>query len=226
MPASTNQIMIRAGELSGIKPLTQPNLYPNDVDSVFTKLLDIIRDLNNQSNIPFDSEVITKNVQSSSLTFKPVQVGEVEPVDETDRILSFIPNSCPVVYADSTKLFQVSFVDVVGMPTERDAYAFVPSFDSAKLIFGCTQNGRALKIAVNKPIELPTQPSSILKIPESYHQYIINKLALEITKTIGDVELIPMLTQSTKTLYDNLTSKNNSTKPSYANPQIAMNRFF
>jgi hypothetical protein len=136
-----------------------------------------------------------------------------------DRVVDVRPVIAPCVFINEERL---SMVDAINLPAYRDRMvcAWNPSWDKEELLFGDAVGGDLVVVQIRNPIEIPSSPTEVVKLPQSYHEYLLLFLAVTYGVKLGLTESVDGLKASLALETKRITQNNNYQRPVFLHANI------
>lgn len=199
-----NQIIKRAFDLAGATDSYSDDINSNEFNPVFTKLQDLLMAMNNDPQIIFGYNTL-ENIDCkgfNAVYFKPLTEEEIEtpPASyDENRLFYEIPSTPPSIIYESEELTQVVHSQLIllrsnGTPS---LFSFSREYDRAVVAFDGNASS-PVTFVYPKSIEIPSEPTSELKVPGQFINFIVAALALEICVLYNMTESIAIVSDKMK----------------------------
>lgn len=222
-----NQIIKKAFDLCGASDLYSDDINGNEFDPVFIKLQDLLMAMNNDPQIIFGYNTL-ENVDCkgyNTVYFKPLTEEEIETSAtefDANRLFYEIPSTPPTVITNNEELMQVIHSQLIlarsnGTPS---IFSFAREYDRAVVSFDGNAS-QPVTFVYPKSIEIPTQPTDELKVPNQFINFIVAALALEICVLYAMKETIGTISDKMKSERSRIINNNQLNRQEvYINPAI------
>lgn len=194
-----NQIIKRAFDLAGATDSYSDDINANEFNPVFTKLQDVLMSMNNDPQIIFGYNTL-ENIDCkgyNTVYFKPLTEEEIETSAtnfDANRLFYEIPSTPPAIIYESDELTQIIHSQLILLRSNGTPSLFSFSREYDRAIVSFDGNASApVTFIYQKSIEIPTEPTSELKVPGQFINFIVAAMALEICALYNMTESIAIV---------------------------------
>lgn len=199
-----NQIIKKAFDLAGASDSYSDDINSNEFNPVFTKLQDLLASMNNDPQIIFGYNTL-ENIDCkgyNTVYFKPLTDEEIETSAtnfDANRLFYEIPSTPPTVIINQSELLQIvhSQLILIRSTGTPGLFSFSREYDRAIVSFDGNAS-QPVTFVYPKSIEIPTEPTSELKVPQQFINFIVAALALEISALYNMTESIAIVSDKMK----------------------------
>ena len=196
-----NQIIKRAFDLAGATDSDSDDIKANEFNPVFTKLQDVLMSMNNDPQIIFGYNTL-ENIDCkgyNTVYFKPLTEEEIETSAtnfDANRLFYEIPSTPPAIINNGRNLDQIVHSQLILLRTQYSCgpslFSFNREYDRAIVSFNSAPTS-PVTFVYQKSIEIPSEPTSELKVPGQFINFIVAAMALEICALYNMTESIAIV---------------------------------
>lgn len=211
-----NQIIKRAFDLAGATDSYSDDINANEFNPVFTKLQDLLASMNNDPQIIFGYNTL-ENIDCkgyNTVYFKPLTDEEIETSAtnfDANRLFYEIPSTPPAIICNGRNLDQIIHSQLILLRSQCSSgpalFSFSREYDRATIAFNAAPNA-LVTFVYPKSIDIPSEPTSELKVPQQFINFIVASLALEICALYNMTESIAIVSDKMKSERDKIINNN------------------